>query len=295
MFSTKAASVRGAECSVGHRSAALAHIAATARENLMLLDWIRRLSEPLVTGEVRPELLAAWSGEQLRSVAALFPTLLFEHHLDPEVVEAWDPWLRKIRNGHLRSSPQSVDLVWQRIKHVSQNRGFLDREETVYGVEPKDFLAFSKTTAIQVRPAEEADLNALVESSRASLLEEGRPDPYPRSPRGFIRWVKGRLPRAWVAENDGRVVSVGYADVQQPEGWLLQGIYTWPEARRFGFAAACVSHICRTAFALGVAHLQLSVVSGNQAGEGLYGRLGFQPWFPLRTILFSDSDSGIGS
>ena len=83
------------------------------------------------------------------------------------------------------------------------------------------------------------------------------------------------------------MVFVGYADVRRKEGWLLQGVYTWPSARRRGFASAGVSSLCRSAFDAGADHVQLSVVEGNQAGGGLYAKLGFQPFASLRTILFA--------
>jgi predicted GNAT family acetyltransferase len=51
-------------------------------------------------------------------------------------------------------------------------------------------------------------------------------------------------------------------------------------------AAAGVSVLCRRAFAAAADHVQLSVVQGNAAAEGLYERLGFRPFARLRTILF---------
>jgi len=140
---------------------------------------------------------------------------------------------------------------------------------------------------VRVRPAALADLEALVEAARASLREEGRPDPFLGDPRGFRRWVAARHGRALVAEREGRVVWVGYADVRLPEGWLLQGVYTWPDARRTGLAAAGVSALCRQAFEAGAEHVQLSVVEGNRPALALYERLGFRFHASLRTLLFA--------
>ena len=103
---------------------------------------------------------------------------------------------------------------------------------------------------------------------------------------GFRRWVRGRIPRATVAEIGKLVRFVGYADVQSERGWFLQGIYTWPRFWRRGLAAAGVSVLCRRAFAAAADHVQLSVVQENAAAEGLYERLGFRPFARLRTILF---------
>lgn len=138
-----------------------------------------------------------------------------------------------------------------------------------------------------MRPAALADLDRLIEAARASLREEHRPDPFLGDPRGFRRWVASRHERALVVELAGRVESVGYADVQLAEGWLLQGVYSWPDSRRQGLALAGVSALCQRAFAAGSGHVQLSVVEGNAAAIALYSRLGFRRHAMLRTLLFS--------
>ena len=99
--------------------------------------------------------------------------------------------------------------------------------------------------------------------------------------------MRGRVARATVVAVAGRIAFVAYADVRRPEGWLVQGVYTWPDLRRRGLAAISVSAICRTAFESGADHVQLAVVEGNRPAEGLYERLGFRPFERLRTILFA--------
>src|SRR4029453_1902848 len=130
------------------------------------------------------------------------------------------------------------------------------------------------------------DLDGLVQAARASLREEHRPDPFEGDPDGFRRWVAGRIPRASVVDLDGALRFAGYADVQRSEGWLLQGVYTWPEARRRGLAAAGVADLCRRAREAGAAHVPLALVAGNTAAERLYESLGFRTFARLRTILF---------
>jgi predicted GNAT family acetyltransferase len=80
---------------------------------------------------------------------------------------------------------------------------------------------------------------------------------------------------------------VGYADVRLREGWLLQGVYCWPEFRRQRFASTGVSDLCCEAVVAGAEHVQLSVVDGNEAARRLYEGLGFEPFGKLRTILFA--------
>jgi hypothetical protein len=80
---------------------------------------------------------------------------------------------------------------------------------------------------------------------------------------------------------------VGYADVRLAEGWLLQGVYTWPtcaaRASRPRGSEPCAS----AAFAAGAEHVQLSVVEGNRPALALYEGLGFRPHTVLRTLLFA--------
>ena len=131
------------------------------------------------------------------------------------------------------------------------------------------------------------DLESLVEAARASLLEESRPDPFDGDMAGFRRWVAGRVERARLVEVGGAPVFVAYADVRQPDGWLVQGVYTWPRARRRGYASAGMNALLREAQDHGAAHVQLAVVGGNEPAASLYRGLGFTPEFDLRTILFS--------
>jgi ribosomal protein S18 acetylase RimI-like enzyme len=74
--------------------------------------------------------------------------------------------------------------------------------------------------------------------------------------------------------------------VRRPEGWLVQGVYTWPEHRRRGHARAGMAGLLSEAFACGADHVQLAVVEGNEPALELYRGLGFEPFCDLRTILF---------
>ena len=137
------------------------------------------------------------------------------------------------------------------------------------------------------RPARPEDLDELVYAARASLWEEERPDPSEDDPHGFERWVRGRLPRARIVQHDGCTVFVAYADVRRAEGWLVQGVYTWPEYRRQGFARRGMDSVVREAFSTGASHVQLAVVEGNERAARLYEELGFEAFAELRTVLFS--------
>jgi ribosomal protein S18 acetylase RimI-like enzyme len=267
------------------RDDAIAHLARDPLHNLQLLDLVSRLGRPSSAVEVPPQLVGAWQAGRLLGIASLRPSVVLDSGVDDEMIDAWLPFLEAVPSGLMKSGWDSVTSLWERLS--SRGRGFLvDRVETAYAVYPDRAVRVDPPLGVKVRCAYEGDLDVLVDAARASLREEGRPDPFDGDPPGFRRWVRGRLPRARVAEAEGQVLFAGYADVRRPEGWLVQGVYTFPQARRRGLATAGMSAIVQEAFAAGADHVQLAVVSGNTSAERLYERLGFEPFARLRTVLF---------
>lgn len=268
------------------RDEALALLERDPVGNLLLIDLVLRLASPPSPGEAPTELLGAWRGDELLAVAALRPTLVFSA-APPEVLEAFFPSLESIGIGLMKSSSDVIDTIWRHLARRRRRHVMLDRLETAYVVRASDANLSTPEGDAVTRAAFDADLDALVVAARESLREEDRPDPFSGDVKGFTRWVRGRVERARVVERGGAIVCVGYADVRLTTGWLLQGVYCWPEARRRGFATAGVADLCCEAFAAGADHVQLAVVDGNAAGVRLYERLGFKPVGKLRTVLFS--------
>jgi predicted GNAT family acetyltransferase len=54
-------------------------------------------------------------------------------------------------------------------------------------------------------------------------------------------------------------------------------VWTPPEHRRRGFAAALTAHACRSAFAAGAVACTLYADAANETSNGVYRRLGFTP------------------
>lgn len=270
------------------RAAVLRHLAREPLANLSLLDMTERLGRRPAPGEVGPEVAATWHGERVTAVAGLRPSVVFDSAADDAAIEAMLPLVEAYGVGLVKSPERTAGVLWAHLLRRSPRRPLLDRQETAYVVRS---IAEGMPAAglPEIRRARDSDLDLLVVAARESLRAEGRPDPFDGNPRAARRWVKGRLSRARVIEDRGRIVFVGYADVQRREGWLLQGVYTWPEARGQGIARAGVAALCREAFAEGADHVQLTVVEGNDAGVRLYQGLGFEPFERVRTILFADA------
>jgi RimJ/RimL family protein N-acetyltransferase len=267
------------------RPRALDYLQRATRLNLVLVDLVMRCDQAL-PGEGRPELVAAFRGDEVAGIAAVAPTVVLDACADREALEALFPFLLPVGSALVKSTEDAVGPLWEWLRERGR-RALLDRIETGFALEPGTARLAAVPPQALARPARSDDLDALVEAARASLREEGRPDAHETDPLGFRRWVRSRVARAEVLETAGRVVSVGYADVQCSRGWLLQGVYTWPGWRRRGYAAAVVSSLCRRAFAERADHVQLAVVEGNAPAEELYRHLGFVPFARLRTLLFA--------
>jgi RimJ/RimL family protein N-acetyltransferase len=277
------AMIRAAVVRREDRDEVVEYLARDPRGNLLLLDMAARVGRAGAPGELRAELAVARCDGVIVGVAGLRPSVALAGASQPGAIDAFLPFIETLGVGLVKSDVCGVDRLWDELLRRAPRRPLLDRHETAYAVEP----GAASLVEGRVRPALAADLEPLVAAARESLREEGRPDPFEGDVRNFRRWVRGRLPRAWVVEQGGRIVFVGYADVQRPDGWLLQGVYTWPEVRGQGHASCGVSALCREAFAAGADHVQLAVVEGNAAGVRLYEKLGFEPFARLRTILFS--------
>jgi ribosomal protein S18 acetylase RimI-like enzyme len=267
------------------RDAALDFLASGADENLFLVDATLNLGETPQSREIAPLIYGAFDGDRLFGVVSLRPSIVFSSGLSDAALETLLPLVRQVPSGLLKCDRRLVERAWKDLEQAGR-RTLIDRLEIAYRLRPESMVAATPALPGFARPARSEDLEDLVFAARASLWEEDRPDPAEGDPLGFRRWVKSRLSRARVVSAEGKMVFVSYADVRRSQGWLIQGVYTWPEARRRGFARRGMDSVIREAFASGASHVQLAVVAGNEPASALYRHLGFESFSELRTILF---------
>ena len=267
------------------REAAFALLSRAPEENLVLIDFVSRIGAPLGPGEVPPQLYGVFERDRLTALAALRPSIALSAGMTAAETDELLPYFLRVPSGLVKSDRDRVAPVWDALVDAGRYP-LIDRIEIAYRLRPEQMLPATPGLPGVARPARVEDLDELVYAARASLWEEDRPDPAEGDPAGFTRWVHGRLPRARIVAEDGRTVFVAYADVRRDAGWLVQGVYTWPDYRRRGFARREMDSVIREAFASGASHLQPAVVEGNDRASKLYENLGFEPFCELRTILF---------
>jgi predicted GNAT family acetyltransferase len=263
----------------------VAYLRRNAQGNLLLLDMATMIGDAPGGREVAPQLLSARAGGEVCGVAALRPSLALDSEMEAETLAVLLPYIEVIPTGLMKSPTEIVSALWKSLRERGRH-ALIDRIEIAYELRKCEVRGPGLPAGAHTRPAQIGDLDELVAAARASLLEEKRPDAGDGDPAGFRRWVEGRLARARVVEWQGRVAFVGYADVRRADGWLVQGVYTFPKYRRSGLAAAGMAAIAAEAFDTGADHVQLAVVDGNRPAIGLYEGLGFRPFGELRTILF---------
>ena len=178
-------SVRVRSLTARDRPEALVRLERGARLNLFLIDLALRMGES-AAGRGRNELLGAWRGEELVGVASVQPSLVLDASAEPAALAAFFPYLGTVASGLVKSTAETVAPLHRWLDDHGRQI-LLDRFEHAYALEAAEAKLPSPPRGLRVRSAELDDLPALVEASRASLLEEDRPDPTESDPAGFKR------------------------------------------------------------------------------------------------------------
>ncbi len=122
--------------------------------------------------------------------------------------------------------------------------------------------------------------------SRQCFYDDPRPSDALVGKRTSERWQE--VERGWchyfAAEVNSRQIGGCYVSAYEDVPTIM-GVYTLPEARRFGVASALVARAVADSLAQGKAVCCLFVEHGNPA-ENLYRTLGFEPICDFRTYVW---------
>ena len=136
---------------------------------------------------------------------------------------------RRSTSGWSRASRAASNALWSHLSRRRRHRVWVDRFETCYALDRSD----AHLVAVRARPHRARGARTATSSrsctprARACARRTG-PIRSRATCAASGAGCAGAIPRARVVESAGAISFVGYADVQRGEGWLLQGVYTWP-------------------------------------------------------------------
>lgn len=170
---------------------------------------------------------------------------------------------------------RGLELTGARARQVRDQRGYL--------VSRGDFRPAG---TLDLVPATESCLDALVEASAAMAREEARDDPQRRNPAVFRDRIRERMMRGrdLVYLEAGRLLFKSNVSTISPMAGQVEGIYTLPSARRTGLGTRGTSTV--TQWVLEQAEQAFLLVNeDNQPAQRLYERLGYRYVIQSRTIF----------
>lgn len=113
-------------------------------------------------------------------------------------------------------------------------------------------------------------------------------DEEPPPPESILARIDERRVLLWC---DPRPVSLACLARTTPHGRAIGPVYTPPEHRRRGYAAAVTAELCQRLQEDGVRCVFLFTDRANATAAGLYGRIGFQPLAPWSHWRFDPAET----
>jgi uncharacterized protein len=254
---------------------ALEYLARSPFENVFLSYLAIEAPPPL-----RRDLYVVSDGESVAGVA------FFGRQIAVAGEPAAMPLLAEIDAGsgvHAIVGPRRVvERYWALVGERHQPPRLIRESQPVMRV---DANALRPSGAVAVRPARDDEWPEIVENSAEMIAGELETDP--RDDAEFAASVRRmiRLRLWWVGDLGDRLCFFCNVGAWSPQTAQLQGIWTPPDLRGRGIAAAALGAICRELLTV-FPTLSLYVNDFNAPAIALYQKLGFEPAGELQTILF---------
>ncbi len=175
-----------------------------------------------------------------------------------------------------------IQRVWSGLERGGA-RARQVRDQRGYAVTQGQFISGGD---LDLAPATDACLDALVQASAAMAREEAKDDPQSRNPSLFRERIRERMLRGrdMVYLQNDRLLFKSNVSTISPLAGQIEGIYTVPSARRVGLGTRGTSAVTRWVLSQ-AAQAFLLVNEDNQAAQRLYERLGYTYVLQSRTVF----------
>lgn len=204
---------------------------------------------------------------------------------DPAAIAPLAAYLLRHSGNRMIVGPRDTVREFWRIAGRAMGRPRLVRDrQLVMMVDPARLRRCGPL--VTVRHAEMDEWRAVAESSASMIRQELEYDPR-RNSVNFNMAIREMIDRRlwWVGVAGGRLCFFCNIGPWSEQTAQLQGIWTPPELRGKGLAAASLAAICDRLFEI-TPTLSLYVNDFNDAAIALYRRLGFERVGDFQTILF---------
>jgi ribosomal protein S18 acetylase RimI-like enzyme len=179
---------------------------------------------------------------------------------------------------------ETVEALWDAMRPWRPRPRLHRRSQPVYMV---NRATLRYMPAPPLRRASLSDLDLLVKSGAAMMIEEVEEDPLASRPELYRSFVRDRILRGdeflWTDEQ-GLCFKCNVSS-RTPEAAQIEGVYTPAARRRQGFASRGLSEVCHRLLDQ-MPCLCLYVNDFNLAAIDLYKQLGFERTFEYQSIFF---------
>jgi uncharacterized protein len=231
----------------------------------------------------RSHVAVAVDGERLLGVAYWGRQLALA--AEPEALPAFGEHARRRRGERMIvGSRETVRAFWQIVRSWHPVPRLVRDRQLVMMIDRPRIRSFA--TPVTVRHARMNEWSAVADGSARMIRQELGYDPGRDSP-DFAANIRQMIERKlwWVGSTGGRLCFFCNLGPWCERTMQLQGVWTPPELRGRGLAAASLAAICDRLLDVSPT-LSLYVNDFNDAAIALYRRVGFEHVGDFQTILF---------
>jgi uncharacterized protein len=258
--------------SAGDAAEALAFLAARPLHTVNMAGLIRDngVVSPLNRGTFHA---CRDEAGRLEGVALVGHAILFESRTE-RATAAFARLAQRRAGAHLiLGEEEPVELFWSHYAEGGQEPRRLCRElmlEQRWPVEARESVT-------ELRPAEHADLEEVVQVQARLVLDESGVDPAESDAEGFRARCAGRIRRGrtWVVTEGGRLIFKAEVYAETPQVTYLEGVYVAPERRGGGYGLRCLSQLTRNLLRRS-GSVCLLVDESNAAARAFYHKAGYR-------------------